>query len=1450
MKLTKRVLSMLLAIAMLMTVATFPAIAADPEPILLEATNTDAPIQYAGAKFFYSPESVVTLRDTLALPTGNAAIAINATATSNAKASVISFAALQTGESILGLKLEYTNNYSNFGTEKANVRYVKIDTTTWKMTGLYAAPEDLVAASPTISNISFSETGKYVFAFPSVMVLKADGAIEGRTIRPNNVEAQGSSIAWAIDVVEKLEQGTQMKVGSVTTGTINMGTAAAPDDTYKTKVYVNALSKDSNGKFIYKAVEPATTTNGIADSVQLDFPKGAYIQSFSVNGGWRYKNSVYDVLVSTDGGETWSTISENNAVNLNATVSIAVNSYATNVRLKIKDYTNTSGTFNLTVSAVKGYLYDFPENSKNVELSASFRTDKTAGPNLIARPINDFVVGDSLSIPAGGIAIPDAHTATGMTGFILQYGTTINKVINTKLYAKVENNKIVSLHTSYEDMEAGINPYAIKFTETGKYVFAIQKYFKGNSTGVSITTNSFDGGFTVNTNAYRWAIDVNEPGTKTALPDTWTALSKDAEEITAGAEETNDIIANTDYAENKNNAYWVDVVAEGVASDATAAGYKDKPFTTAIRSQNGTSTAAGVVYEPAEGIRFDFLKPAYIKTVKFNNNNLFKVKYVVFGSYDYGKTWVQLKDPVTTDSTVVEVSVDAVVTNIRVDMLDNTNGGRYYGMTIVGATGILNVYDTEITFVDSATSTSEKPIIINKDGTVTVPDKFKTDYAFYTDADCTTPINLAAATFAKNTEIYAKKIEEGALYVITIKDVDAADGAAPIWQEEANAGGYPVVDEELESILLSYKLYTTDSMEELADLTKPVTGNTTFYAKKPAKPEVVYEGKTYNAVVNPDNEGDGLINKNKSSIPFYFPDADYFVGDTIVLPQQIFEDNTYTYKGTETVNVDAMAIAVRKYGSGETTYYLNSSGNNSFTFEEAGIYSVHSAAVYQYSEEEQKYVKYTDYSQLRLGIIEVKDYSASTSATMPVTNTNKESGSLTPSANVRYMQWYNNDDSATVPQVKEFETAITFVDSKLATGLQISANPGGANSNDNIFAGLVTDLMYDMGSKCYVESVSFDMYSNNLYEFDIYGSIDGTQWYPITDNYRVLDPSATIGWTTKTYEVPVDAVAQYVKLTNIKWANRCGGGALGSASAKGYTLADSEITESAVVVMPDGSGAVDIPTKSITKTVNGIEVTGTYADLPVPQPMGGKNYLVTGWQMLHSDGAYKDISLAEINNTPVSDLGNLKPVAIEVPFDLSALTADAIANEKDKQGWTANGKYINGLYIQGAQLSFDDRELGTGAGLRFINVVNNDVQTLLEDLEKNDIITNVARGTLAIGVQNGDERFEYIDLVYDNAKIKNPGTKLFLNEDSVDGDYYKYTLRVINFKESQYDLNIYVRPFLSFEYKGETVYLYGEQYRTSYRETVQKAWKAHENRSIPLTENEQTYVKAILGITE
>ena len=1449
MKLTKRVLSMLLVIAMLMTVATFPAIAADPEPILLNVSNSTGGPTYAGAKFFYSPESVITLSDTLALPTGDAALTIPSGLQTKIKPHTNN--AFSTGTTLIGLKVEYTKNFNDFGTARSNVKYVKIDSS-YKMTGFYDSAEDLLDESATPTVISFSEVGEYFFAFPYVVGETTEGTIEEKGIRKNNelytLGAQGSTFAWTIDVVDSITQGTKMAVPVESAVEIAMGTIANPDTENGTQVYVNLPSADSNGNLTYtKAEADGTTLNGHVDGVQLDFPKGAYITTFKVKNK-QYKSAVYDLLISTDNGESWITHSSYSNVTLTNEQTLTVNSYVTNIKVKIKDYTNAWGTTTFTVSAVKGYLYNFSENSKNVELSESFRADLKAGPNLIARPINDFVVGDSLSIPAGGIDIPAAHAATSMTGFILQYGTTINEVINNKLYAKVENNKIVSLHTSYADMEAGINPCAIKFTEAGKYVFAIQKYYAGSSTEVTFSKNSIDG-FSANETPYRWAIDVNASGTKTPLPDTWTALSENAEDITAGAEETDGITANTDYAEGKNNAYWVDVVVEGAVSDvATTSGDRDKLFTTAKRYQDSTSTdAAYVVREPAEGIRFDFVEPAYIKTVKFNNNNPFKVKYVVFGSYDNGATWVQLKDPVTTSSTVIEASVDAVVTNIRVDMLDNNNQGRYLKMNIVGATGILNIYDTAITFVDSATSTSEDPIKINENGTVTVPDKFKTDYAFYTDADCTTPINLSTATFAKDTTIYAKEIEEGASYVITIEDVDATDGAAPIWQKEAAVGGYPVVDEELESILLSYKLYTTDSMEELVDLTKPVTGNTTFYAKKSAKPAVDYKGKTYDAVVNPYLEGDGLINKYNSYIPFSFPDADYFVGDTIVLPQQIFDDKNYTYKGSSaTVDIDAMAIAVKKYGSDESNYlYSYSKTQNSFTFTEPGIYSVQSAAVYQYSEEEQGYVNYEDSNsaKLRLGIIEVKENSGSASATVP-TNTKNDgvSGNLTlSSANVRYMQWNNASTSPTEPLTASFTTTVSS-----SAGVSITAYPSG---NASVCAGIITDLMYDMGSKCYVESVSFGQYTNSLYEFDIYGSIDGNEWYPITDNYRVLDPSATIGWTTKTFEVPVKAVAQYVKLTNIKWANRCGGGRLGSASAKGYTLADSEITESAVVVMPDGSGAAAIPTKSITKTVNGVEVTGTYADLPVAQPIGGKNYLVTGWQMLHSDGAYKDISLAEINNTPVSDLGNLKPVVMEVPFDVSALSADAKANANDPQGWTANDKYINGLYIQGAQLSFNVPESSTSAGLRFINVVNNDVQTLLEGLEAQGI-TNVARGTLAIGVQEGDERFEYIDLVYDNAKIKNAGAKLFLNEDSVDGDYYKYTLRVINFKEAQYNLNIYVRPFLSFEYNGETVYLYGEQYRTSYYETVQKAWKAHQNGSIPLDEDEQTYVKAILGITE
>ena len=69
------------------------------------------------------------------------------------------------------------------------------------------------------------------------------------------------------------------------------------------------------------------------------------------------------------------------------------------------------------------------------------------------------------------------------------------------------------------------------------------------------------------------------------------------------------------------------------------------------------------------------------------------------------------------------------------------------------------------------------------------------------------------------------------------------------------------------------------------------------------------------------------------------------------------------------------------------------------------------------------------------------------------------------------------------------------------------------------------------------------------------------------------------------------------------------------------------------------------------------------------------------------------------------------------------------------------------------------------------------------------------------------------------------------------------------FKEAHYEINVCVRPVIKFNYNGETIYLYGEQYNTNYKAVVQEAYNQHLAGNVVLTDLELEYCQEILGLS-
>ncbi len=195
-----------------------------------------------------------------------------------------------------------------------------------------------------------------------------------------------------------------------------------------------------------------------------------------------------------------------------------------------------------------------------------------------------------------------------------------------------------------------------------------------------------------------------------------------------------------------------------------------------------------------------------------------------------------------------------------------------------------------------------------------------------------------------------------------------------------------------------------------------------------------------------------------------------------------------------------------------------------------------------------------------------------------------------------------------------------------------------------------------------------------------------------------------------------------------------------------------------------------------------------------------KHFLILGWN--DKNGNKVDIAtLTEDNMIP------LVAITTEIPVAPERLQADLVP--VNDEGLSSGNKYVNGLYIQGAQVRVPSDENGQRAGLRFINVVDNN---LMEALKTNEDVTDINLGTIVISSEryNGGE----LNLEYSNATNVS-GEKIFKNATHFDNQYFKYTACIVKIPKEKYETALVVRPYISFTYKGNVVTLYGEQYSTA-----------------------------------
>ncbi len=261
--------------------------------------------------------------------------------------------------------------------------------------------------------------------------------------------------------------------------------------------------------------------------------------------------------------------------------------------------------------------------------------------------------------------------------------------------------------------------------------------------------------------------------------------------------------------------------------------------------------------------------------------------------------------------------------------------------------------------------------------------------------------------------------------------------------------------------------------------------------------------------------------------------------------------------------------------------------------------------------------------------------------------------------------------------------------------------------------------------------------------------------------------------------------------------------------------------EKLVVKCKEGSAAAtycaqnDIPCEYYTHTV---EIKGERVGVKFNNE--GKVELPELYQSTQNGYVYQVLSWVDENSNDVNvgavtpeNVSSLKAVAVKIPVKISQLVGELVpANDPLLP---KNQKYVNGMYIQGAQIRIPSEDGKKTWGLRFINVINNE---LVVSLLQNGEVSNVAYGTLLVPegkYTEGDEvTFEYPNVT------NVPGDNIFLSAGKFQNRYFKYTACIVNIPQKQFKTKLIVRPYLTFEYEGNKIVLYGEQYDSASLFTV------------------------------
>ncbi len=1461
MKMTKRVLSLILTLAMLLTVATFPAMAEPAaqseyvyegkDVLLYASSNTRA--DYSGPAYLARPAEQIYVGDTIGLAPNQF---INKTLldkmnekfpSSNLAGFIVSF--WKTPGNSQTNDWGIVNNHKQSGWNW-KLAVVGVDPTTGAMTGLYENFEALASKTPFTLTL---EEGKWIC---TVLHLIGDDQVASPTTAlytTKTFTSQGNASLhnnnnpnrWTIDVKAAPTQapltsapypvypGLATGVASIKTEMLTsgdfIGTEVTSAAVTENQAYILGTGgKSSEGVISYGTsladtdyaatvkVAFGSAPKMVPDGFRFDFVNPAYIETVKFSG-FDSANFVHSVYGSMD-GDNWFPIDANEDNTLISTTgAISVGAIVKHLRVDIRDIYDENNswwctsTFNL--ADITGRLnvsldgFDVTVQTPDGSISETVKADITTGLATIPEKFQtgnykfytdseftkefDFATtvitentviyakysysGNEIQLEPNSVWWDPSNTGLGSGGANIFVRPTNDVYVGDSLVlGKVEYAPIQNWTTDIVDFSA------LTYSEQKVVGYALlgnTRYMHAQNNAATNYTARLYG------DIHYFAVTQDEitgkyylEGFYKSLEDMKNNTGKVDFEITAEGAMGFSVCyvitedADGNYVENKaistdntsgwnKNWNWFLDVQKAPTSEVEAQGYLKPAQLPGIANRATEMDLTTFANDPAADGFADATKKYYAPVV------------VLDGSSVSWTPYLRVENRTTTDALAMRIWQPG----FRVDFAEETyiktislsaDAGQHLIYDVFGATEEGKWYP--ISLNQKSTGSNHT---INVDGIA----KY-----FRIDIRATGWTNGAFDSgLVINNIVGCENVADGWTVTFKYNNNDyvfntGIDGMIKLPENLQQALGTTEVRFELtDGNELNFKL------PAMSDMTVNVVADTYKY-----EPKTVYI-KLNDYVTDFTRYMNGALN---------MPEVSFYAGDKVTISPDLFKNSTITVDSVA-YRVVGVKASFKKFETEplEKSYITYDSTTNTFsevTLSE-GVYLMFTDEVYYLKDNVLTTHKPADNSQRwRNDVVVVK--AAPTEAPANVATPSysvtgdEEVTSLTVSdAVINFAEGYAGGEGLKPLKPNESVSIMTTAKFEYNEGIPYPAD--------------IKNIVFTLDNTYYVKTVS--LVTSDLKEADVYGSTNGTEWYLLGDDVIATSVS---GSTT----FAVNGVAKFVELRFPEFS----GWWLydtGSPAATGFAL-DSGVDTTPTTGWVDASGnKTALTDKQITVTINGNPTQKDVVDLPVAYEKDGVGYTITGWKMATADGLV-DMLMSDLQMMSVSELGDLYPEVTEIPV---AIVKENLEREITGKGLDAGKfdatEFVNGIWLQGAQISTETND--QKSGLRFVNAVDN---KLYKALTENKDISGVAKGVVMVTgtyYKGGDLKRDDLKTGYkDFACPKN-----WMLANDFGEEYFKFTARVTPIPSNSFAVEIYVRPYITFEYNGETVTLYGEQYNAS-----------------------------------